>query len=80
MNVCVCVCVCASHLLTTVDSPSPFFYRFDLHPLSFVFTMSLPVGIKHWDTQHNSPKAEIVLVSGDGIGFRVDAWYFSQKR
>jgi hypothetical protein len=42
--------------------------------------MSLPVGVKSWDTAHNNPKAEIVLVSDEGVGFRVDAWYFSQER
>ena len=33
-----------------------------------------------WDDFHNSPQAEIVLVSKDMIGFRVYAWYLKQKR
>jgi hypothetical protein len=42
--------------------------------------MSLPVGVKQWDDHHNNPKAEVILVSTDEVGFRVDSWYFSQKR
>jgi len=42
--------------------------------------MSLPVGVKSWDHAHNNPKAEVLLISSDGVGFRVDSWYFAQKR
>jgi hypothetical protein len=40
--------------------------------------MESTIGVKSWDSSHS--KAEIVLISNDGIGFRVDAWYFAQKR
>jgi len=33
-----------------------------------------------WDAFHNSPQAEIVLVSKDLVGFRVYAWYMKKKR
>lgn len=33
-----------------------------------------------WDDFHNSPQAEIVLVSKDMMGFRVYAWYMKKKR
>jgi hypothetical protein len=33
-----------------------------------------------WDDFHNSPQAEIVLVSKDRVGFRVYAWYMKKKR
>lgn len=59
------------------------FYRPELTNLSNInhhFTMSLPVGVKSWDHAHNNPKAEVLLVSSDGVGFRVDSWYFAQKR
>jgi hypothetical protein len=32
-----------------------------------------------WDDFHCSPRAEIVLVSKDMVGFRVDAWYMRMK-
>jgi hypothetical protein len=38
------------------------------------------VGVKSWDDSHDNPKAEVVLISNDSIGFRVDAWYFAEKR
>jgi hypothetical protein len=33
-----------------------------------------------WDKHHCNPRAEIILVSEDMIGFRVDVWYMTQKR
>jgi hypothetical protein len=33
-----------------------------------------------WDEFHCSPRAEVVLVSKDMIGFRVDAWYLKKRR
>jgi hypothetical protein len=33
-----------------------------------------------WDDFHNSPQAEIMLVSKDLVGFRVYAWYMKKKR
>jgi hypothetical protein len=33
-----------------------------------------------WDEQYDNPAAEIVLVSSDKVGFRVDAWFFKKKR
>jgi hypothetical protein len=33
-----------------------------------------------WDGLHNSPQAEVVLVSKDKVGFRVYAWYMRRKR
>lgn len=33
-----------------------------------------------WDDFHDSPQAEIVLVSKDMVGFRVYAWYMRKKR
>lgn len=33
-----------------------------------------------WDEYHCNPRAEIVLVSKDMVGFRVEAWYIKKKR
>jgi hypothetical protein len=33
-----------------------------------------------WDEFHCSPRAEVVLISQDMIGFRVDAWYLKKRR
>jgi hypothetical protein len=33
-----------------------------------------------WDEHHCSPRAEVVLVSKDMVGFRVDAWFMKRKR
>ena len=33
-----------------------------------------------WSKHHQSPKAEVILVSSDNVSFRVDAWYLKQKR
>jgi hypothetical protein len=33
-----------------------------------------------WDEHHSSPRAEVVLVSKDMVGFRVDAWFMKRKR
>jgi hypothetical protein len=33
-----------------------------------------------WDEHHSSPRAEVVLVSKDKVGFRVDAWFMKRKR
>jgi hypothetical protein len=33
-----------------------------------------------WDEQYDNPAAEIVLLSSDRVGFRVDAWFFKKKR
>jgi hypothetical protein len=33
-----------------------------------------------WDEYHCNPRAEVVLVSSDMVGFRVEAWYISKKR
>jgi hypothetical protein len=33
-----------------------------------------------WDEQYDNPASEIVLVSSDRVGFRVDAWVFKKKR
>ena len=32
-----------------------------------------------WDTFHDNPNAEIVLISNDNVGFRVDAWYLAKQ-
>jgi hypothetical protein len=36
--------------------------------------------ITSWDDHYDNPKAEIILVSKDRIGFRVDAWHFQKER
>jgi hypothetical protein len=36
--------------------------------------------IKEFDAKHNGPEAKVILVSTDKVGFRVHAWYLSQKR
>lgn len=36
--------------------------------------------IASWDDYYDNPKAEIVLVSNDKIGFRADAWQFKKRR
>lgn len=33
-----------------------------------------------WDDFHSSPRAEVVLVSKDMVGFRVDAWCMKRQR
>jgi hypothetical protein len=33
-----------------------------------------------WDGYHCNPRAEVVLVSADMVGFRVDAFYITMKR
>jgi hypothetical protein len=33
-----------------------------------------------WDEYHCNPRAEVVLVSNDMVGFRVEAWYIKKKR
>jgi len=33
-----------------------------------------------WDELHCDPRAEVVLVSSDGVGFRVGSWYMREKR
>jgi len=33
-----------------------------------------------WDEYHCNPRAEVVLVSKDMVGFRVEAWYIRKKR
>jgi hypothetical protein len=38
------------------------------------------VHVKTWDEHRNNPTAEVVLVSRDRIGFRVEAWYISKQR
>jgi len=42
-------------------------------------TLSLS-DITSWDEHYDNPKAEIVLVSEDRVGFRVDAWQFKKHR
>lgn len=36
--------------------------------------------VVRWDECHSNPRAEVVLVSEDMVGFRVDAWYLKMKR
>jgi hypothetical protein len=36
--------------------------------------------ISSWDEHYDNPKAEIILVSSDKVGFRVDAWQFKKER
>ena len=36
--------------------------------------------VSTWDEHYDNPKAEIILVSNDKIGFRVDAWQFKKER
>ena len=38
------------------------------------------VEVKTWDKHRNNPMAEVVLVSRDKIGFRVEAWYIQKHR
>jgi hypothetical protein len=38
------------------------------------------IGEITWDEFHCNPRAEVVLVSKDMVGFRVDAFYMSKKR
>jgi hypothetical protein len=38
------------------------------------------VEVKIWDKHRNNPMAEVVLVSKDKIGFRVEAWYIQKHR
>jgi hypothetical protein len=33
-----------------------------------------------WDIHHNNLDARVIVVSSDNVGFRVDGWYFSQRR
>jgi hypothetical protein len=33
-----------------------------------------------WDEYHCSPRAELILVSKDMVGFRVDTWYMKKHR
>jgi hypothetical protein len=33
-----------------------------------------------WDDYHCNPRAEVVLVSADMVGFRVDAFYNTKTR
>jgi hypothetical protein len=33
-----------------------------------------------WSTHHQSPRAEVILVSSDNVSFRVNVWYLKQKR
>jgi len=43
-------------------------------------TSTTPTDTITWDEYHCSPRAEVILVSSDMIGFRVDAWYLKKKR
>jgi hypothetical protein len=36
--------------------------------------------VSTWDEHYDDPKAEIILVSNDKIGFRVDAWHEKKER
>lgn len=36
--------------------------------------------ISSWDPFYDNPAAELILVSSDEVGFRVDAWTFSKRR
>lgn len=36
--------------------------------------------ITSWDEHYDNPKADIILVSNDKVGFRVDAWHFKKER
>ena len=38
------------------------------------------VEVKTWDKHRHNPNAEVVLVSKDKIGFRVEAWYIEKHR
>jgi hypothetical protein len=38
-----------------------------------------PTPIK-WSKHHQSPKAEVILVSSDNVSFKVDVWYLKQRR
>lgn len=40
---------------------------------------AVPIPID-WSTHHQSPEAEVVLVSSDNVSFKVDVWYLKQKR
>jgi hypothetical protein len=33
-----------------------------------------------WSKHHQSPKAEVILVSSDNVSFKVIVWYLQQKR
>jgi hypothetical protein len=33
-----------------------------------------------WDDRYDNPTSEIVLVSSDKVGFRIDAWIFKKQR
>jgi hypothetical protein len=33
-----------------------------------------------WDERYDNPASEIVLVSNDEVGFRVDCWLFKEHR
>lgn len=33
-----------------------------------------------WDDQYDNPDSEIILISNDKVGFRVDTWFFKKKR
>lgn len=32
-----------------------------------------------WDTHYDSPKADLILISKDMVGFRVDSWLMAKK-
>lgn len=42
-------------------------------------TLSLS-DVASWDDHYDNPEAEIILVSNDKVGFRVDAWHFQKER
>jgi hypothetical protein len=41
---------------------------------------TLPLTNIIWDDHCDNPRAEIILVSNDMIGFRVKAWQLKKKR
>jgi hypothetical protein len=44
--------------------------------------MSIPSPVANiiWDSHYDNPKAEIILISDDMIGFRVKAWQLKKQR
>lgn len=38
------------------------------------------LGVDKWDDHYDSPKGDLILVSKERIGFRVDAWTLAKKR
>jgi hypothetical protein len=42
-------------------------------------TASPPANVT-WDDHYDDPKAEVILIANDRIGFRVDAWQLKKQR